>query len=61
MPYYPSLYLNIAKSYEDLKDTAHAVEYYNLARTASAMLRDDGYGKMIKGGIEAGLKRTHMR
>jgi tetratricopeptide (TPR) repeat protein len=54
---YPSLYLNIAKCYEDLKDLDNAKKNYQLALSFSNILPDDGYGKMIKSGITNGIKR----
>lgn len=54
---YPSLYLNIAKGYEDLKEYQKAKENYQLAQSYTNHLLDDGYGNMIKGGIENGLRR----
>ena len=55
---YPSLYLNIAKGYEDLKDFNSAKEHYQLALSFTKFLLDDGYGNMIKGGITNGLERV---
>lgn len=55
---YPSLYLNIAKCYEDLKQPGKATEYYQLALSYADALPDDGYGNMIKQGINNGLKRV---
>lgn len=55
---YPSLYLNIAKGYEDLKDFDSAKEYYELADSFTKFLLEDGYGNMIKGGIANGLDRV---
>src|SRR4051812_32834926 len=43
---YPSLYLNIAKCYEDLKDLDNARINYQLALSFSTLLPDDGYAKM---------------
>ena len=57
---YPSLYLNIAKCYEDLKDFANARKNYQLALSFSNLLPDDGYGKMIKSGITDGIDRVKM-
>lgn len=54
---YPSLYLNIAKGYEDLGNTDLAKKNYNSALEFSDHLPADGYGAMIRGGIENGLKR----
>ena len=55
---YPSLYLNIAKCYEDLKDFDKAHENYILALNFTTFLLDDGYGNMIKGGINNGIERV---
>jgi rifampin ADP-ribosylating transferase len=57
---YPSLYLNIAKGYEDLQEFEKAAENYNLALSHSHFLREDGYGNMIKGGVANGLERIRM-
>jgi tetratricopeptide (TPR) repeat protein len=54
---YPSLYLNIAKGYEDLQEFEKATKNYETALTYINFLREDGYGKMIKGGVENGLER----
>ena len=54
---FPSLYLNIAKCYEDLQDIENARNYYQLALSFTGFLEDNGYGKMIKAGIENGIKR----
>lgn len=55
----PSLYLNIAKCHEDLGDRSKARQNYELALSYSQFLPDDGYGKMIKGGIINGLDRVN--
>lgn len=57
---YPSLYLNIAKGYEDLKEFEKATKNYELALTYTNFLHEDGYGKMIKSGVENGLERIKM-
>lgn len=54
---YPSLYLNIAKCHEDLKDFEKAKKNYELALSFSNVLPDDGYSKIIKGGIKNGMER----
>ena len=54
---YPSLYLNIAKCYEDLGDRENARKNYELAFSFTHLLADDGYGNMIRGGIQNGLAR----
>ncbi len=60
---YPSLYLNIAKGYEDLKEFEKAIENYKTALNYAHFLHEDGYGAMIKGGIANGLDRikTHLK
>jgi hypothetical protein len=55
---YPSLYLNAGKSYEDLGDIKEAGVQYKLAADFASFLPADGYGNMIRAGIEAGLNRT---
>jgi hypothetical protein len=56
--YYPSLYLNVAKCYEDLNNHELARENYQAALSYSVYLSEDGYGKMVKSGIQAGLQRV---
>lgn len=56
--YYPSLYLNIARSYEDLGRTGDAAHHYALAAGAAEALPDTPYLSMIRSGIHEGLKRT---
>lgn len=55
---FPSLYLNIGRCYEDLNDPDRAKEYYELASSYQEFLTDDGYGKMIRSGIDGGLERV---
>lgn len=55
---YPSLYLNIAKCYEDLDDYDNAKKNYQLALSFTNLLPDNGYGNMIKGGITKGIERV---
>jgi tetratricopeptide (TPR) repeat protein len=42
---YTSLYLNIAKCYEDLNDLDNARKHYELALSFTDLLPDDGYSK----------------
>ncbi|MEO6632373.1 MAG: hypothetical protein ABIN13_11640, partial [Mucilaginibacter sp.] len=56
--HYPSLYLNIGKSYENLNDIKSANENYALAADCSASLPPGKYSDMIRTGIAGGLKRT---
>lgn len=55
----PSLYLNVAKGYEDLKDYAAARTNYETALKSCKPLTEDGYSKMIKGGITDGIERLN--
>jgi rifampin ADP-ribosylating transferase len=55
---YSSLYLNIAKCYEDLNDIDNARTNYQLALSFTNLLPDSGYGNMIKGGIMNGIERV---
>ena len=53
----PSLYLNIGKCYEDLNDFDNAKNNYQAAFTFATFLPGNGYGNMIKAGIDKGLER----
>jgi hypothetical protein len=55
---FPSLYLNIAKCYEDLNDFENAKTNYRLALSFTNLLPDNGYGNMIRGGIANGIERV---
>ena len=55
--HYPSLYLNIAKCYEDLNDISNAKNNYQLALSYSKYLPDNGYGQIILSGIRNGIER----
>jgi rifampin ADP-ribosylating transferase len=57
---YPSLYLNVAKSYEDLNNLFEATKYYHLASDNCKYLKDDAYGQMIKSGVKNGLERVAL-
>jgi rifampin ADP-ribosylating transferase len=54
---YPSLQLNVAHGYELMGDRTTALAHYELAERACVSLPEDGYGRMIRKGIEAGLGR----
>ena len=55
---YPSLYLNIAKCYEDLNEFDNAQMNYEAALSYAEKLPLDGYGQMITSGIKNGLGRV---
>jgi len=54
----PSLYLNIGKCYEDLTNTDAALASYEAAHSFVRYLPYDGYGNMIRAGVQAGIDRT---
>lgn len=49
---YPSLHLNLGECYRKLGDLDRAREHLRLAEAGMGALGDDGYGKMIKGGLD---------
>ena len=57
---YPSLYLNVAKCYEDLGDLAKAKENYLQALHYASSLPEDGYGNMIRAGVNKGIERVSI-
>jgi tetratricopeptide (TPR) repeat protein len=56
--HYPSLYLNVGKSYEAMGEIGEANGYYQLAADFSCFLPPGKYSDMIRMGIGEGLKRT---
>jgi hypothetical protein len=56
--FFPSLYLNVGKSQEDLGNFADAKGFYLLAESASAILPDGEYADTVKRGIRRGLERV---
>ena len=50
--FYPSLHLNLADVYRRLGDAEWATDHLDRARTTLDVLPDDGYGRMIRGGID---------
>lgn len=55
--FYPSLYLNMGKSYELLGNVAEAQRYYDLAAERVNTLADSPYKNMVEFGIGAGKVR----
>ena len=55
---FPSLYLNVGKCFEDLNNKEDALAYYTQAQSYIDHLQDDGYGRMIRAGIAAGIERV---
>lgn len=56
---YPSLYLNIAKCYEDLNDFDRSCKNYQFAFSFVSFLPNDDYGNMIRSGINKGIERIN--
>jgi tetratricopeptide (TPR) repeat protein len=56
--FYPSLYLNLGRSYEDVGDRAEAARWYTRAGERLADLPDGGYGDLIRQGVSRALSRT---
>lgn len=56
--FFPSLHLNLGRSHEDLGDGERARTHYELALAHAEALGDDGYGDMVRRGVEAGLRRV---
>ncbi len=50
--FYPSLYLNLGECYRKLGDYDQARQHLAAGRAAVDMLPDDGYGRMIRGGLQ---------
>jgi tetratricopeptide (TPR) repeat protein len=50
--FYPSLHLNLGEDHRKLGDLAAARHHLELARAAAGTLPDDGYGQMIRGGLD---------
>lgn len=55
--FYPSLYLNVGKSYEDMGEYEDAKKYYLLGAEKVSLLPDDKLGNMTKDAIKRGLDR----
>lgn len=53
----PSLYLNVGKCFEDLNERETAKSNYQAALSFLSFLPADGYGDLIRTGIENGLDR----
>jgi hypothetical protein len=56
--FYPSLYLNIGKSYELLGKSEEARKYYQLAATKVSDLTPGSYADIVQQGIQEGLNRS---
>jgi hypothetical protein len=50
--FYPSLHLNLGECYRKLGDLDVARDHLERGQAAAGSLGDDGYGQMIKGGLD---------
>ena len=56
--FYPSLYLNLGKSFEDVGDTSRARELYEQGEQCIQDAPDGGYGEMVRQGLRNALQRV---
>jgi tetratricopeptide (TPR) repeat protein len=56
--FYPSLYLNLGKSHEDLGNIVDARRFYTLAAERLDCLPESPYGAIVRRGVMDGLQRT---
>ena len=56
--FYPSLYLNLGKAYEDLGNREEAKRHYELAAARMKNLPDGRYGDIVRDGVQQGLQRV---
>ena len=56
--FYPSLYLNLGKSHEDLNNRAEAVRCYQLASSGLDAVEDSSYKETVSNGIASALARV---
>ena len=58
--FYPSLHLNLADVHRRLGDVEQATHHLTRARATLDALPDDGYGRMIRGGVDrCGARMTN--
>jgi hypothetical protein len=56
--FYPSLYLNMGKSHEDLGNREESVRFYEMAATALDSLPEGPYGDMVREAVARALVRS---
>ncbi len=59
--FYPSLYLNMGKSYEAMGNESEARRYYDLAAACLGTLPDSPYKDMVTFGVKAGQERQRQK
>jgi hypothetical protein len=58
--FYPSLHLNLGEDYRTVGDLAAARRHLELGLAAAGTLPDDGYGQLIRGGLEGLARRLSV-
>ena len=56
--FFPSLYLNMGKAYEDLRRLDDARHFYAMTAAALTSLPDDPYVRLIRDAVERALERV---
>ncbi|HKN75284.1 MAG TPA: hypothetical protein VJW94_08905 [Candidatus Acidoferrum sp.] len=56
--FYPSLYLNMGKAYEDLGNREEAKRHYELAAASMSNVPEGRYGGIVRDGVKRGLQRV---
>jgi hypothetical protein len=56
--FYPSLYLNMGKSYEDLGNLKDARRFFALAADLMGSLPESPLASMVRSGVMSGMQRT---
>ena len=56
--FYPSLYLNMGKSHEDLGNLKDAKRFYALAADRMGCLPESPYAEIVRRGVTNGMQRT---
>ncbi len=55
--FFPSLYLNMGKAYEDMAKREEAYRFYAMALEVLGSLPDNEYGRTVRGAVERALER----
>ncbi len=58
--FYPSLYLNMGKSHEDIGNWDQAAQYYALAAAKTSCLAEERYGDIVRDAVQRGIERVEL-
>jgi tetratricopeptide (TPR) repeat protein len=58
--FFPSLYLNLGKSYEDVGDTSRARELYEQGEQCISDVPDGGYAEVVRQGLHDAMQRVRQ-